>query len=143
VTAGSHEVGRNTGSRSINQTVALVFGAVYTLVAILGFFVAKTFAHRTDHDLLGIFQVNHLHNIVHLLIGLALIAASRAHVSARGANLAVGATYLLVGIIGLFVIDNSINILAVNGADNALHLVSGAVLAGTALAADKARARTA
>ena len=144
MTAGSHDVDRNTGARTINQTVALVFGAIYTLVAVIGFFVAKTFATNDSKngDILGLFQVNHLHNLVHLLIGVALIAASRRHDSARGANLAVGATYVLVGIIGLFVIDKSINILSVNGADNGLHLLSGAALLGTALLADKARSRS-
>ena len=145
MTHGSNEVGRTgaTGSRSLNQTVALVFGAVYTLVAILGFFVSNTFADQNDDKLLGIFEVNHLHNIVHLLIGVALIAASRRHDSARGANLAIGATYLLVFLIGLFIAgDKSANILALNGADNVLHLISGALLAGVALTQDKDRARS-
>ena len=139
-TAGSNDVGR-TSSRTINQTVALVFGAVYTLVAIIGFFVAETFAETDDNAILGIFEVNHLHNIVHLLIGIALIAASKAHASARGANLAIGATYLLVGILGLFILDTEANILALNSADNVLHLVSALVLLGVALGADK-NART-
>jgi hypothetical protein len=143
VTAGSHEVGRTTGARSINQTVALAFGAIYTVVAIIGFFVAKTFATNDSKngDILGLFQVNHLHNIVHLLIGLGLIAASRVHESARAANLAVGVTYLVVFVLGLILLHKSANILAVNSGDNVLHLLSGAVLAGVALALDKDRAR--
>lgn len=143
MTHGSHEVGR-TGGRSLNQTLALVFGAVYTLVAVIGFFVAETFADNADSngEILGIFQVNHLHNLVHLAIGLALLAASRRHDTARGANLAIGATYLLVGVLGLFVLDSEVNILALNGADNVLHLLSGALLAGVAVAADKGRTRT-
>lgn len=140
-TAGSNDVGR-TSARTINQTVALVFGAVYILVAVIGFFVAETFASTDDDAILGIFEVNHLHNLVHLLIGVALVAAAKRHDSARGANLAIGATYLLVGVLGLFILDTEANILALNGADNVLHLVSGAVLLGVALAADKnARAR--
>jgi glucose uptake protein GlcU len=142
VTHGSNELGRTTGARSINQTVALVFGAVYTVVAIIGFFLAKTFATNDpkNGDIVGLFQVNHLHNIVHLLIGVGLIAASRAHSTARNANLAVGVTYLVVFVLGLFLLHSSANILAVNGPDNVLHLVSGALLAGVALAMDKDRA---
>lgn len=144
MTTGSHEAGRSTTARSLNQTLALVFGAVYTLVAVLGFFVAETFADDADRngEILGIFQVNHLHNLVHLLIGVALLAASRRHDTARSANLAIGATYLLVGVLGLFVLDSDANILALNGADNVLHLLSAAVLLGVALAADKSRAHT-
>ena len=125
-------------SRSINQTVALVFGAVYALVGIVGFFVSDTFAEQSDNSLLG-FSVNYLHDIVHLLIGLALIGASRAHPSARAANLAIGATYVLLGIVGPFVDDTAVDVIALNSPDHVLHLVSGIVLAGTALAADKNR----
>ena len=139
MTHGSHEVGR-TG-RTINQTVALAFGAIYTLVGIAGFFVSETFADRTDNDLLGIFQVNHLHNIVHLLIGVALIAASKRHDTSRGANLAIGVTYLALGVLGPLITDTALNVVALNGADHVLHLASGAVLTAVALLADK-NART-
>ena len=137
---GSHDAGRTHG-RSINQTVALAFGAIYTLVGLAGFFVSETFADRNDDELLGIFQVNHLHNIVHLLIGVALIAASRRHDSARGANLAIGVTYLALAVLGPFITDTSLNIVALNSADHVLHLLSGAVLTAVALLADK-NART-
>jgi len=139
VTHGSNEVGATgarPGARSINQTVALVFGAVYTLVGLAGFFVSETFADKTDDDLLG-FQVNHLHNIVHLLIGVALIAASKRHDSARGANLAIGATYLVLGVLGPVIDDSAVDVIALNGADNVLHLLSGLVLLAIALLADK------
>ncbi|HVM28684.1 MAG TPA: DUF4383 domain-containing protein [Mycobacteriales bacterium] len=138
MTHGSHDTGRDTAStRTVNQTVALVFGAIYTLVGLAGFFVSETFAEQTDNNLLGIFQVNNLHNIVHLLIGVALIAASRRLDTARGANLAIGATYLVLGVIGWFIQDTNANIIALNEADHLLHLASGAVLLGVALAADK------
>ena len=133
-------VDRRTGTRSVNSTVAVVFGAVFTLVGLAGFFVSDTFAARNDDALLG-FQVNHLHNIVHLLIGLALLAASRRTESARRANLLIGGTYLVLGVLGWFITGTPINILALNSADHLLHLASGAVLVGVAVGADK-RART-
>jgi hypothetical protein len=139
VTHGSHEVGR-TG-RTVNQTVALAFGAIYTLVGLAGFFVSETFAAREDDALLGIFQVNHLHNIVHLLIGVALIAASKRVDTARGANLAIGVTYLALGVLGPLITDTALNVVALNSADHVLHLASGALLTAVALLADK-KART-
>lgn len=140
--SGSREVGGSgSGSRTVNQTVALVFGVIYTLVGIAGFFVSETFAEQTDNNLLGLFQVNHLHNIVHLLIGLALIAASRRLDTAKGANLAIGATYLLLGILGWFIQDTAVDVIALNEADHLLHLASGALLLAVALLADKARSR--
>ncbi len=128
--------GARTGARSINQTVALVFGAVYTLVGLAGFFVSETFAGTDDNTLLG-FEVNHLHNIVHLLIGLALLGASRRTETARRLNLLIGGTYLLLGVLGWFIQDTAANIVALNEPDHLLHLASGAVLVGVALAADK------
>ncbi len=130
-----------TGSRSVNSTVALVFGAVYTLVALLGFFVSRTFAATDDNKLLGLFEVNHLHNIVHLLIGVALIAASRRTETARRLNLLIGGTYLVLGVIGWFIQETALNVVALNEPDHLLHLASGAVLVGVALGTDK-RART-
>jgi hypothetical protein len=127
-------------SRSINSIVAAVFGAVYTLVGIAGFFVVDNFIGQEGSSLLG-FQVNHLHNIVHLLIGLALLGASRRTDTARGANLAIGVTYVLLGILGPFITGTEANIVALNAADHGLHFVSGALLVGVALLADK-RARS-
>jgi hypothetical protein len=130
------------GTRSINRTVALAFGAVYTLVGLAGFLVSENFISKTDNDLLG-FQVNHLHNIVHLLIGLALIGASRRHDTARNVNLTIGVVYLALGVIGPFITDSEANIVALNGPDHVLHLLSGALLTGVALLGDKtARNRT-
>lgn len=117
-----------------------MFGVVYALVGLAGFFVSETFAATDDNTLLG-FEVNHLHNIVHLLIGLALLAASRRTEHARRLNLAIGGTYLVLGLIGWFLQDTAANILALNELDHLLHLASGAVLGGVALAADT-RART-
>ena len=125
-----------TGSRSVNSTVAAVFGAVYTLVGIAGFFVSETFAATYDDTLLG-FEVNHLHNIVHLLIGLALLGASRRTETARRLNLLIGGTYVVLGVIGWFIQDTAANVIALNEPDHLLHLVSGALLVAVALGADK------
>lgn len=129
-----------TGNRSVNATVAAVFGAVYTLVGLAGFFVSETFAATDDDTLLG-FEVNHLHNVVHLLIGLALLGASRRTETARRLNLLIGGTYVALGVVGWFVQDTAANVIALNEPDHLLHLVSGALLVAVALGADT-RART-
>lgn len=128
--------------RTINQTVALVFGAVYALVGLAGFLVTGDvpFAGE-DGDPLVVFDVNGLHNLVHLLIGVALIAASRRLDTARGANLAIGVTYVALGVLGPFINDTAVDVIGLNGADHVLHLVSGAVLTAVALLADKSRSR--
>ena len=44
---------------------------------------------------------------------------------------------LLVGVVGLFLVDTGANIIALNGADNVLHLASALLLLGVGLAADR------
>ncbi len=130
-----------SATSSVNRLLGYVLGAVYLLIGALGFAVTGGvgFASQDGNTLLG-FEVNPLHNIVHLLVGaVLLLGASRGVAAARSANIAVGGTYLAVGIIGLFILNSSANILALNSADNVLHLVSAAALLGAGLAADKDR----
>ena len=132
-------------SQSPNRLLGAVFGAVYLLVGLAGFFVTSgvAFAATTGKALI-IFDVNPLHNIIHLLIGAALLlAATRSVPAARGVNTTVGAVYLLVGIVGLFLVGSSANIIALNGADNVLHLASAVLLLGVGLGADRAASTTA
>jgi cyanate permease len=126
------------GGRTLNQTLALAFGAVYALVGLLGFAVSGDvdFAGQDGASLLG-FDVNGLHNIVHLLIGVALLAASRTHAVAKSANLTIGAVYVLLAVLGPFINDTAADIIGLNGADHVLHLLSGVLLVGVAVAADK------
>ena len=126
-------------TRSVNRLLGYVLGIVFLLVGALGFAVTSGvgFASQDGKSLLG-FEVNPLHNIVHLLVGaLLLFGATRGVAASRAVNTAVGGVYLLVGVIGLFILDSSANILALNSADNVLHLVSAVVLLGVGLAADK------
>lgn len=125
--------------RSLNQTLALTFGAVYALVGVIGFFVSSAdgFAGDDGGKLLGIFGVNGLHNIVHLLIGVALVLASRTHAAARSTNLTIGAVYILLAVLGPFINDTALDIVALNGPDHVLHALSGVLLVGVAVAMDK------
>ena len=128
-----------SATSSVNRLLGYVLGIVFLLVGALGFAVTGGvgFAEQDGNTLLG-FEVNPLHNIVHLLVGaVLLLGATRGVAAARSANIAIGGTYLVVGIIGLFILDSSANILALNSADNVLHLVSAAALLGAGLAADK------
>ncbi|PWD50486.1 DUF4383 domain-containing protein [Serinibacter arcticus] len=123
---------------SPNRLLAAVFGAVYTLVGLAGFAVTAGVAFAgTEGATLIVFDVNPLHNIVHLGIGVALLLASRAVGSARAVNTTIGAVYLLVGVVGLFLLDSAANILALNGADNVLHLASAVLLLGVGLTQDR------
>ncbi|WP_150957959.1 DUF4383 domain-containing protein [Microbacterium testaceum] len=133
-------------SSSPNRLVATVFGAVYLLVGLLGFAVTGGvgFIATQGGLLLGIFEVNPLHNIAHLLIGGALLVAGLANArAAKGVNTTVGAVYLLLGIVGFFLVGTAANILALNVPDHFLHLASAVVLLGVGLGTERNVPRTA
>ena len=120
--------------RSDIQKAALAVGAVFLLVGILGFIPGITtdyddmsFAgHESTAMLLGVFQVSVLHNIVHLLFGVAGIAAARAARSSYLYLVGGGVIYLVLWLYGLIVDkDSDGNFVPVNNADNWLHLLLG------------------
>lgn len=106
-----------------------VFGAVYVAVGLAGFALTGIdgFA-ATEGPRLLLFEINPLHNVVHLLVGAALLAAPAAgEKAARSVTGLVGAVYAVVGVVGFFVMDTSVDVLALNMADNLLHLATAAV----------------
>lgn len=136
----SHSTTQPATGRRINSLVAFVFGAVFVVVGLLGFTVSggHHVAGTDGGALLGLFQVNVLHNIVHLAAGAVLIGAAVAGArAAKAANTLLGVVYLVVGVVGLFLVGTSGNIIALNGADNGLHLVLGTVLLAIGLGTDR------
>lgn len=131
---------------SPNRIVATVFGAVYVVVGLLGFAVTSGvgFIATEGGLLLGVFEVNPLHNIAHILIGGALLVAGLASASAaKAVNTTIGAVYLLLGIVGFFLAGTAANILALNTADHFLHLASAIVLLGVGLGFERSSTRMA
>ena len=131
--------GTATGDRSPAQLFALVFGVVYLLIGLVGFAATGLDNFATfSNDSLLIFNINPLHNLVHLAIGGVWIAASKNHASAKSANLGIGVVYLLVAVLGLLKVEFVAELLNINEGegdpDNFLHLISGAagVFFGTA-----------
>jgi hypothetical protein len=117
------------GNRSSVQMVALLFGAIYLAAGVLGFlpFLGGSYT-MTNHALLGIFNINLLHNLVHIVIGIAGLAAAASVANSRTFCQVVGVVLLLLGVLGVFA-ANPLGLLYIGGLDIALHLVSGAVLA--------------
>jgi hypothetical protein len=125
---------RNTNGSPV-QTAATLVGAVFLLVGVLGFIPGITTnydglqaaGHESHAELLGIFQVSILHNVVHLLFGAAgIVLARRAASSARAYLIGGGAIYLVLWIYGLLVDKTSqANFVPVNAADDWLHFVLG------------------
>jgi hypothetical protein len=120
--------------RSPVRTAALVVSIVFLLVGVLGFipgvtthYDSMTFAgHHSDARLLGVFQVSVLHNIVHLLFGVAGLALARTAAGARNYLIGGGAIYLILWLYGLVVgQDAAANFVPLNTADDWLHLGLG------------------
>jgi hypothetical protein len=120
-----------TQGRTWGELLAGAFGAIYLLVGAIGFAVTGGvgFAETQGKSLLGIFELNPLHNLVHLAIGAALVAAflgGRRAVAVVATT--IGVVYLLVGIVGPLVTGTDANILALNTPDHLLHIGSAVVL---------------
>jgi hypothetical protein len=129
-------------TKSPNRLLGLVLGVVYLLVGILGFFLTSDtgFAATTGPKFIDLFEVNPLHNLVHLAVGIILFVTALVGVrSARIANMTLGAIFLLVGVVGLLLASpsNALNILAINGADNVLNFATAVVLLCVGFGADK------
>ena len=128
---------RDTGAgRPWPQTLGLAFGAIYLLVGIVGFFVTgfDNFAGNRQDEMLLVFMINPLHNIVHILIGVAGLALSRTLAGAKTFGLLLAVGYGLAFLYGVIAVGKEWDILNINWADNVLHILSavvgGAIYAG-------------
>jgi Domain of unknown function (DUF4383) len=137
--------------RSPIQSAAMLVGLVFLLVGILGFIPGITsnydqlkFAgHNSDAQLLGLFDTSILHNIVHLLLGVAGLALARTYDGARNYLIGGGVLYLALFLYGAIwgADESGANWIPVNWADNVLHVALGAgmIITGLALAKDVIR----
>lgn len=108
----------------LTKFAAGVFGAVYLLVGIVGFVVTGLSGTGT----LIIFLLSPLHNVVHLAIGAAGLAAYFAGPAlSRTFCQVVGGVLALVAILGI-IVSNPLGILPIGGFDVVLHVASALVL---------------
>ncbi|WP_307042996.1 DUF4383 domain-containing protein [Agromyces ramosus] len=135
------------------QKAALVVGIVFLVVGIAGFIPGLTTNFETmefaGHDsgamLLGIFQVSVLHNIVHLLFGVAGVVVARSFAGARNYLIWGGVVYAVLLVYGVFLSgDHPANFVPLNSADNWLHalLAIGMIALGLLLGRRDVRTTT-
>ena len=115
----------------IAKLYARIFGVVALLIGILGFVPGISSGYAGSGYLLGIFAINPLHNVIHILTGLIGIFAGyyAAGAYARIYALAFGVVYALVTILGFtpLVMDGSLlGLIPINMADNILHIAISA-----------------
>jgi hypothetical protein len=133
------------------QRAAQLMGVVFLLVGVLGFIPGITtdygsmeFAsHESGAELLGVFQISILHNLVHLAYGLVGLALARTAAGAYSYLLVGGAVYLVLWVYGLIVgHDSDANFVPLNTADDWLHFALGIAMIGLALALGRRTTRT-
>jgi hypothetical protein len=121
------------------QKAALITGVVFLVVGVAGFVPGVTTGydtlqvagHHSQAKLLGLFQVSVLHNLVHLVFGVAGLALARTAHGARRFLIGGGIVYLVLWLYGLLIDMNSTaNFVPVNNADNWLNLLLGASMIG-------------
>jgi hypothetical protein len=119
------------------QKAAVTVAVVFLAVGVLGFIPGITTdydtmmfgGHHSEAKLLGVFQVSVLHNIVHLLFGIAGLVLARSAAGARNFLIGGGIVYLVLWIYGLVIDqDTSANFVPLNSADNWLHLLLGVAM---------------
>ena len=117
------------------KSVVTLISAVLVLVGVLGFF---------NDPVLGIFEVDTVHNVIHLgsgLVGLIMASQGMAATFAK----AFGAIYGLVAILGFMQHSGTgttklLNLIEINHADNYLHVLLTVVLLAVGFMREPTRA---
>lgn len=115
------------------RLVALVSGAVFVLVGILGFIPGISpmadmvqGMEVADAAVLGLVPVNVVANIVHVVLGAALLYASMSTSTAILVLRAFGVAYFLLGLIGLFAAEG-FGIMPLGGGELLVHFLTAIV----------------
>ena len=110
------------------KTLGMLFGIVFLAVGILGFVPGIT----TNYMLLGIFMVNPMHSIVHIVSGAIFLFASMSGAGAARLWFQIfGVVYAIVAILG-FMTPNGLllGLISNNPADTWLHVVLAVAMLG-------------
>ena len=139
------------GKRTQVQVGALVVGVAFLLVGVLGFVPGVTqsyetmrFAsHHSDAQILGLFQVSVLHNLVHLVFGVAGVLLARSTRTAINYLRIGGLIYVVFFLYGIEVPQMSAaNFLPMDDADDGLHAVLGFGMIALAIVLSRDSGRT-
>jgi hypothetical protein len=123
----------------MTRTFALLFGIVFLAVGLLGFVPGAMHVPTGSHhvtmtqnygDLLGLFPVNMLHNIVHILFGIWGLLAFRSLSGALTYARSVAIIYAVLAILGLIpAFDTTFGLIPIYGNDVWLHVLLAVVAA--------------
>lgn len=118
------------------KKLAMIFGAVFVLVGVLGFI---------PNPLVGaegaIFETDLMHNLVHLLFGVILLVVAMKNEAASALWLMIlGIVYLVLAVLGFLTIPEEgelLGLVHMNHADHWLHVGLAVLLIGSSFLAKK------
>lgn len=120
---------------------ALILGIIYLLVGIIGFIPGLTTPPHADAPALavnasygyifGLFAVNIIHTLIHLIVGLWGILAYRSFGASRGFARAIAIIFAVLTIMGLIpgMLSTTFGLAPLFGADVALHAITALIAA--------------
>ena len=116
------------------RLAAIIIGIVFLAVGILGFIPNPLVSAD------GLFAVNTVHNLVHIVSGLVLLAGAYSALGSANGLRIIGVIYGLVAILGLILGPGMLlGLVHINAADNWLHVLLAVVILGAGfLLPDKA-----
>lgn len=121
------------GDLFMQKTLSLIFGVVFLVIGVAGFISALAPANENGQMLLGIFQINTMQSVIHLLTAaVAFIAYFAGGYYAKQYFKVFGVVYLAVALWGLPGLMQTYNgvlfgLIHVNLATELLHIVIAAV----------------
>ena len=117
------------------RMVAIIIGIAFVFGGVAGFL--PTFI--TDGLLFGYFEVNNMHNLVHIVTGVLAIMAATSYRFTILFFQIFGFIYTIMGVWGFFQ-NGDLYVMHVNTADNVLHVVVGVIGLYLGLAAKRTTA---
>ena len=103
------------------RIAAIVLGIIFVLIGLLGFF---------NNPVLGLFEVNTAHNLIHIISGIVLLAGAYSSLGSSMALKIIGIVYAIIVILGFFLVTDGmlLGFIAMNTADQWLHVVLAVVI---------------
>lgn len=99
------------------RILAVLFGIGFVFAGVAGFFPS----FMPNGLLLGLFEVDMMHNIVHIVSGVVAIMAATSHKYSQWYFRIFGVFYAIFTVLGFW--NGQVYIMHMNMADNFLHLV--------------------
>lgn len=110
------------------KTTGIVFGIIFLIIGILGLIASPLVGSA------GYFVTNSAFDVINIIVGIIFLIVAFKSASAAAVTLKViGIIYILLAIIGFFVVDASgtgsvLGFIGVNGATNWLNLILGIIV---------------